>query len=67
MKKFAFSLFFAIPLLLAAQNWDIAISPGLTPKTAQEVSKTGIALAGSKKIDIKNGRSVDRPFLFLLS
>lgn len=55
MKKFAFLLFCAIPLLLDAQNWDIAISPGLTPKTAQEVSKTGIALAGSKKIDIKNG------------
>ena len=55
MKKFVLLSFFAIPLLLAAQSWNIAISEKLTADKAAEVSKTGVAPAGSKKIEIKTG------------
>ena len=55
MKKSVLLLFFAVPLLLAARSWNIAISGKLTPQNAAEISKTGTAPAGSKKIEIKAG------------
>ena len=56
MKKSVLSLLSALPLLLAAQSWNIAISEKLTPQNAEEISKTGIAPAGSKKIEFKTGK-----------
>ena len=56
MKKSVLLLLSALPLLLAAQSWNIAISEKLTPENAEEISKTGIAPAGSKKIEINPGK-----------
>ena len=55
MNKFTFLMLLMCPLLLAAQNWQIKIAEKLTTADAAGISQSGIAIPGSKKVDIKSG------------